>query len=86
MITAQNILMHELIGLHGAVSDSAHPGLIGVSGRVTYETKSMLVLDTESGPKSVPKGVCSWTFEVGGAAVNLDGNRLVRRHAERLRT
>lgn len=86
MITPHNILMHELIGLHGTVSDSAHPGLRGKSGRVIDETKSMLVLDTESGPKSIPKGASSWTFAVGGTRIRVDGDRLVRRPAERLRT
>lgn len=86
MITAQNILRHELTGLDAAVSDSANPQIAGMSGRVAYETQSTLVLETKRGKKTVPKDVCTLTFAVGGRDVRVRGDRILRRPADRLVT
>ena len=84
MITENNIFKHELIGLQATVASSTNAQLVGTSGLVIDETKSTLVLDTQSGIKSIPKSVNTWTFAVSGQNIQVDGSKIVKRSAERL--
>jgi len=55
MISPQNVLRHELIGLDVLVVRASNPGHAGVSGRVTDETRNTLVILTGRGEKQIPK-------------------------------
>ena len=44
MITAENILQHEFIGLNTKFQQSTNPQLIGLNGTIINETKSMFAL------------------------------------------
>ena len=55
MITPKNILSHELIGLRVTILTSPQPRIVGVSGTIIFETKNMLTLRTNSGPKKISK-------------------------------
>jgi ribonuclease P protein subunit POP4 len=55
MITPKNILSHELIGLPATVMTSPQPRVVGLSGTIIFETKNMLTLRTNAGPKRIPK-------------------------------
>ena len=55
MITPQNVLRHELIGMDILVSGAANPDQRGLSGRVIDETKNLLVIETPRGIKRIPK-------------------------------
>ena len=41
MITADNILSHEFIGLETEITNSTNPQIIGLNGRIEDETKSL---------------------------------------------
>ena len=84
MITENNIFKHELIGLQATISSSTNAQLVGTSGLVINETKSTLVLDTQSGIKSIPKSVNTWTFAVAGQNIQVAGSKIAKRSAERL--
>ncbi len=84
MITEGNILRHELVGLQAAVLDSSNAQLVGTSGLIVDETRSTLVLRTQSGVKTVPKDINTWAFEVSGRQIRVEGGRIARRPAERL--
>ena len=53
MITAENILSHEIIGLNAKVLESSNRTLINASGRVVGETKNTIIIRTKSGLKKV---------------------------------
>jgi ribonuclease P protein subunit POP4 len=55
MITPKNILSHELIGLRATILTSPQPLFVGLSGTIIFETKNMLILRTNSGPKKISK-------------------------------
>ena len=55
MITPNNILSHELIGLHATIVNSPQPTVVGMSGTIIFETKNMLTLRTTAGPKKISK-------------------------------
>lgn len=84
MITENNIYRHEIIGLKATVSDSANPQLIGTSGRIIYETKSMIILETSSGTKSIPKHINTWTLTADGRDMQVHGSDISRRPVDRL--
>lgn len=48
--------VHELIGLYASVVDAPNHSMIGLSGKITYETKSMIMIETNNGTtKQIPK-------------------------------
>ncbi len=84
MITIENIKNHELIGLDTTVVTSDNSQIIGLSGKIVDETKSMFVLETGKGLKSIPKAISQWGFELDGKKITLNGASLLRRSYERV--
>ncbi|MDN5339383.1 MAG: ribonuclease protein subunit [Euryarchaeota archaeon] len=77
MISPQNVLRHELIGLDVLVVRASNPGHAGVSGRVTDETKNTLVILTGRGEKQIPKRFSVFRFRLpDGTTVDVDGSSL----------
>ena len=78
MISSQNVLRHELIGLDVLVSGAANPSHKGLSGRIIDETKNMLAIQTCRGIRRIPK--MHSTFRVrlpGSELVEIDGSVMV---------
>ncbi len=68
MISPQNVLRHELIGLDVLVVRASNPGHAGVSGRVTDETRNTLVILTgRGGEKQIPKRFSVFRFRLPDA-------------------
>ena len=84
MITQENILLHELIGLEATVVQSNNKQITGISGKVVDETKSMLSLDTIHGIKKIPKENVEWKFSFDKNEYTINGNLLTKRPQERL--
>ena len=84
MITSENIAYHELIGLHTVIVNSTNSQVVGLSGKIVDETKSMFVLETSNGLKSIPKSISQWGFDLDGKKITLDGASLLRRSYERV--
>ena len=84
MIDQENILIHELIGLEATVVKSNNEQIIGISGKVIDETKSMLSLDTMHGIKKIPKENTEWKFSFDKNECTVNGNLLTKRPQERL--
>lgn len=53
MRTAQNLHLHELIGLNVKITNSSSRELIGLEGKVVDETKNLLVIETEKKEKKI---------------------------------
>ncbi|MBY6294262.1 ribonuclease P protein subunit [Nanohaloarchaea archaeon H01] len=80
-INPENLPRHELIGLEAEVIKSADESQIGICGKVTDETKSMLEIDG----KKVEKENCKFLFELpDGTKVELDGKLIDERPADRI--
>ncbi len=84
MITKENLLIHELIGLEVTVVKSNNEQTIGISGKVIDETKSMFFLNTINGIKKIPKENTDWKFTFGKDESIVNGNLLAKRPQERL--
>ncbi|MDD3134975.1 MAG: ribonuclease P protein subunit [Methanoregula sp.] len=77
MITSQNIIRHELIGLDVLVSGAANPLHRGLSGRIIDETKHMIAIQTVQGIKQVPKMHSRFRTRLpDGTFVEIDGSAL----------
>jgi len=85
MITAQNLLLHELIGLHVKVAESRSLPHKGLCGLVVDETKNTLVLCKKSGEeKAVPKKGCTFLFTLPSKEkVRLEGDKIAFRPYDR---
>jgi ribonuclease P protein subunit POP4 len=78
MITARNILRHELIGLDVLVMSASNSLHQGVCGRIIDETRNTLLVRTSYGDKRIPKVHSCFRFTLeGGVKVDVDGSALI---------
>lgn len=86
MITPNNIVKHELIGLVVKVEDSKNPSCRGLWGKVINETRNTLVLETSRGEKTLIKDESVFIIELPeGERVRVDGKLLVGRPEDRVK-
>lgn len=86
-ITPQKILRHELIGLTVRVVSARSSSIKGIRGVVVDETRNMLMINAGRGRVMVPKSVATFRFNLpSGVRVDVDGDRLVGRPENRLKT
>ncbi len=84
MITEQNILLHELIGLEAEVIESTNKDVIDIHGIIIDETKSMLILDTKKGIKKIHKAHSKWKFSSNFNDIIVQGSKINKRSHDRL--
>ena len=84
MITADNIVSHELIGLNTEITQSTNSQVVGLNGRIINETKSMFTINTENGTKSMAKSTNSWKFSIEGKEVIVNGSKIAKRPFDRI--
>ncbi|CAE6499859.1 MAG: ribonuclease P protein subunit [Candidatus Nitrosotenuis sp.] len=85
MITAQNLVNHELIGLQTQIVNSTNNSIVGMSGQIIDETKSMLTLQTQSGVKMIQKQHNTWKFTLNSQDIIIDGNLISKRPEDRIK-
>ena len=74
----------EIIGFKILISDSLNKELVGLTGKIVFETKNMLVIETSNGRKQIPKNICKFLFESTKEKTMIDGEKLIKRPHERL--
>jgi ribonuclease P protein subunit POP4 len=85
MITAGNILRHELIGLPVEVVHAPNPAQEGIAGRIVDETRNMLVIETSRGTKRVGKAHVTFRLTLpDGTVVDVSGSALVSQPEKRI--
>jgi ribonuclease P protein subunit POP4 len=85
MITKENILRHELIGLPVEVVQAANPAQQGIAGRIVDETRNMLVIGTPRGRKRIEKAHATFRLTLpSGMVVDVSGSALVSQPEKRL--
>ncbi len=86
MITAQNIIRHEILGLPAHVVQSRDPTLVCRRGTIVDESKEMIELDTTEGTIRIPKTVSVLDIMLpDGTVVRVDGSLLRGRPEDRLK-
>lgn len=84
MITTENIMSHELIGLRTEIVESSNSQIIGLNGTIIDETKSMIIMDTTNGTKMIAKSNNSWKFSIDNKDVVLNGSKIAKRPFDRI--
>lgn len=84
MITRENLLSHELIGLQTHVVQSSNAQIVGLNGLIVDETKFMFTLNTPRGLKKIPKDIARWSFTFNGDEFEVNGKVLKKRSYERV--
>jgi len=84
MITFENISIHEMIGLKTVISASTNSQIIGLTGTIVDETKSMFTINTKNGLKMIPKKENTWKFLSDGNELTFSGSLLEKRSFDRL--
>jgi ribonuclease P protein subunit POP4 len=85
MILPQNVLVHELIGLHVLVAGASNPLHKGISGSIVDETKNMLAIETANGVRQIPKRHSMFRLNLTDSRiVEIDGSALVLAPEKRL--
>ena len=82
-ISKENIAGHELIGLKVEVVGGSEKSRNGLKGLIVDETKNLLVLETETGLKSIPKNESVFEVVLGKEKVVLDGKDILARPEDR---
>lgn len=83
-VTAETVLVHELIGLEVRVVAATNDDLVGVAGRVVDETTNTLRIEgTDGRVRTAPKAGATFEFALDDDHVVVDGARLVARPARR---
>jgi len=55
MISPENALVHEIVGLNAKIAESTDPTLQGISGTIVLETKNTISIRTGSSIKQIAK-------------------------------
>lgn len=84
MITTNNVVNHELIGLQVTVVESSNHQIVGLLGEIVDETKYMFTIDTTKGLKMIPKENSNWKFLLDNKNSVIRGASLLRRSYERI--
>ena len=83
-MTAQNLRLHELIGLTALVAESSSLPHKGLRGLVVDETKNTLVIRVGKVEKTVPKKGRVFLFTLpSGEKVRLEGGAIAYRPYDR---
>ncbi|MBR9681721.1 MAG: ribonuclease P protein subunit [Candidatus Altiarchaeota archaeon] len=84
-MTLATILADTLIGLFVEVVECTDPGKVGLKGKITNETKNLLVIQTEKGEKKVSKDESVFVFKYKSKNVKVIGKLLVSRPEDRIK-
>ncbi|MBN2042519.1 MAG: ribonuclease P protein component 1 [Candidatus Aenigmarchaeota archaeon] len=87
MITPENIVRHELIGLLLEVKESSNPKSVGIRGEVIDETRNTFIIEKRDKKEiTLTKSECKFVFTLPDRKrVIIDGSILVSRPEDRIK-
>jgi ribonuclease P protein subunit POP4 len=85
MITAHNIVAHELIGLDVEITKKDNCVDSKLHGRIIFETKNLILLNTSFGIRRVPKAIVKKArFFLSDGGCFISGISLIGRPEDRV--
>jgi len=86
MKAAATIIQGELIGLDAKVVKSTNPSNLGISGKVTDETRNTLIIRQNENDKVVAKDTAVFQFTLpNGTVVEVEGAAIIGRPEDRVK-
>jgi ribonuclease P protein subunit POP4 len=84
MTSPENILSHEIIGLHAKIVESTDPTIMGVHGSIVFETRNTISIRTDSSIKQIAKKVAKKIeLNTHSGACFISGSSLIGRPEDR---
>jgi len=84
-IDRQNVVNHELIGLHATVVESTNRDNVGLSGRIIDESRNLITLESSGREKKAAKHGNTFEFRLSGSdTVRVEGGLIVGRPEDRV--
>ena len=86
MITKENILSHEIVGLYATIEQCSDRYLNNLSGRIALETRNTIGIETAHGMKYISKSTAKKIkIDLGsGVSGYIAGSSLIGRPEDRL--
>lgn len=87
MITPENVIRHELIGLECKVVSAKNKTQSGIKGKIIDETRKILSIETAKGLKHVPKqgSVIRLNLRECGKVVEIQCDQLIAKPEDRIK-
>lgn len=86
MITVQNLLAHEWIGLQVTIKENSDPRVIDVAGSVRNETRNTLTIENQGRKLRVPKAHSLFVVKLpSGEETMVDGAHMMYRPEDRVK-
>lgn len=82
LITYENLIFHELVGLYVQTFDSGPYS--GITGRIVKESKNMIILRSGEVLKSLPKNCINIRVTLPSCGCFISGNSLIGRPEDRI--
>jgi ribonuclease P protein subunit POP4 len=85
MITGENILAHEIIGLDAKIVESSDPTIKGLKGTIVFETKNTISIRSGDRTRQIAKSAAK-TIEIHAqtGACFISGPTLIARPEDRI--
>jgi ribonuclease P protein subunit POP4 len=81
----ENLLWHEIIGLHAKILESSDSTLQGISGTIVFETKNTILIRKDSIVKQVAKRAAKkFQLQTPSCACFISGSALIGRPEDRI--
>jgi ribonuclease P protein subunit POP4 len=85
MISPENVLVHEIIGLSAKIVESTDPTLQGISGTIVFETKNTVSIRTDSAVKQIAKKVAKKIeIKTDSGVCFISGSSMIGRSEDRV--
>jgi ribonuclease P protein subunit POP4 len=85
MITAENILAHEVIGLNATIAESTDPSLAGLKGTIVFETKNTFSIRSGDAIRQVAKKAAKKIeIQTQSGACFISGSSMIARPEDRI--
>jgi ribonuclease P protein subunit POP4 len=85
MITAENILAHEVIGLNATIVESTDPSLAGLKGTIVFETKNTFSIRSGGTTKHIAKMAAKKIeIQTQSGACFISGSSMIARPEDRI--
>lgn len=84
MRNKNNLFFHTFIGLEVEIINSSDFALISLKGKIIDETKNLLVIETSTGEKKIPKISSTFRFTLDdNSFLDVEGKTITFRPSER---
>jgi ribonuclease P protein subunit POP4 len=84
MKVTPDIIRDEFIGIQSTITNSPHPGYLGIHGQVLGETKNTFLIQQQEKTKTIVKDQAVFQFQFpDGTIVEIDGKLLVGKPEDR---